>query len=120
MKSFLKSVHYAMSGIRYGFQKERNIRIHFFATLLVCLLAAYLGFSPMEWMVLSLTIGFVLTAELFNTAIEKAIDVATKDYHELAKIAKDVAAGAVLISAIVSIIVGYFLFAEKIIELFIA
>jgi diacylglycerol kinase len=82
------------------------MRIHLSVTVAVLALGLYLGLGWMQWAVLALTIGAVLIAELFNTVAEAALDAAAPTYHPLVEIAKDVAAGAVLLTALVSIIVG--------------
>lgn len=89
---------------------ERNLRIHFAAAAYVLRFSAYFRLTRAEFCVLLLAIGFVMTCELFNTAVEKTVDLETPVFHSLAKIAKDVAAGAVLVSTITSILVGALLF----------
>jgi diacylglycerol kinase len=85
---------------------QRNARIHLSLALAVIVLGLWLGLSRIEWAIIVLTIGLVLAAEAFNTVAEAAVDLATDEYHPLAKIAKDVAAGAVLLMAITAAIVG--------------
>jgi len=85
---------------------QRNARIHLSVALLVIALGLWLGLNRTEWAIIILTIGLVLAAESFNTVAEAAVDLATAEYHPLAKIAKDVAAGAVLLTAITAIVVG--------------
>jgi len=89
---------------------QPNTWIHAAATLGAVVLGLWLGLSRTEWAVLALTIGMVWTAELFNTALEALIDLASPEIHPLAKIGKDVGAAAVLIAAIVSVAVGLVLF----------
>lgn len=84
--------------------------IHLVATLAVIGLGCYLQVQPWEWAVLAIAISMVLSAEIFNTAIEVTVNLTTKQYHPLARIAKDVAAGAVLITALGAAAVGYFIF----------
>jgi diacylglycerol kinase len=81
---------------------QRNARIHLSLALVVIVLGLWLGLSRIEWAI----IGLVLAAESFNTVAEAAVDLATAEYHPLAKIAKDVAAGAVLLMAITAVVVG--------------
>ncbi|UZQ53449.1 diacylglycerol kinase family protein [Trichothermofontia sichuanensis B231] len=101
------SFKYAWNGVSYAFQTQRNFRIQVVIGLLALSLALYLHLSAIEMVILFLTIGAVLTMELINTALESVVDLTVKQtYHELARIAKDCAAGAVVISAIVSILVG--------------
>ena len=85
---------------------QRNARIHLSVALVVVALGLWLGLSHTEWAIIALTIGLVLVAEAFNTVAEAAVDLATAEYHPLAKIAKDVAAGAVLLMAIAAVVVG--------------
>ena len=85
---------------------QPNARIHAVATVCVVALGAWLGLSSTEWAILALTIGFVWTAEFINTALEAMIDLASPGIHPLAKVGKDVSAAAVLVSAIISVVVG--------------
>ncbi len=105
-----ESFYYAFSGIIYGFLKERNLKIHLFAAILAISLGAYLKISQTEWILLSFAIFLVLVVETINTAIEKTIDIIVSNYHPLAKIAKNLAAGAVLLTAINAVIVGIIIF----------
>lgn len=101
------SFRYAWSGLMYAFQTQRNFRIHLLVGTVAIGLSVYLQLSRVEIAIIGLTIGAVLTMELLNTAIESVVDLTVRQtYHELAKIAKDCAAGAVLISALAAIIVA--------------
>lgn len=100
----------AFSGIMHCIRRERNMKIHISAMLAVLFFAWRADLSRSDWALLIITIAFVLSAEMFNTAIEAVVDLLIPEYHLLAKIAKDVAAGAVLVSAIASLAVGYLLF----------
>ena len=111
------SFKYAINGIVYALSTQQNFLIHLIATLIVVITSYIFHLSNIEWAVIVLTISSVWIAELFNTAVEKTVDLITSDHHPLAKIAKDVAAGAVLISAICSIIVGLLIFLPKLIPL---
>lgn len=104
--TFLTSFKYAFSGMWHVLRTQRNARIHLSLALVVIVLGLWLGLSRIEWAIIVLTIGLVLAAESFNTVAEAAVDLATAEYHPLAKIAKDVAAGAVLLMAITAVIVG--------------
>jgi diacylglycerol kinase len=86
---------------------QRNARIHLAVATAVVAMGLWLRVSETEWAILVLTIGVVLTAEALNTVAEAAVDLATMEYHPLAKVAKDVAAGAVLLMAITAAIVGF-------------
>jgi diacylglycerol kinase len=102
----LRSFRFAFCGLRYVLQTEQNIYIHLGVTGAVILLGVWLDLSFDQWAVLILTISFVLVNELVNTALEAAIDLISPEYDPLARIAKDVMAGAVLLAAITSIVVG--------------
>lgn len=109
--TLLTSFKFAIQGIFGPITKERNYRIHLVATLLVVLLSIYFKITAIEWLAVILTIGAVLSLELVNFAVERTVDLVTDDkYHVLAKQAKDAAAGAVLIMAIVAVIVGCIIF----------
>lgn len=109
MKKFINSFAYAIDGIKVGL-KQRNLRIHITVAVLVVIVGFWLKISIAEWAVLVLTMGLVISLELVNTAIESLVDLATSEYHILAKTAKDVAAGAVLVSAIASVFIGLLIF----------
>jgi diacylglycerol kinase len=100
------SFGYALSGLWYAVRTQLNMRIHLSVSVAVLALGLYVGLDWTQWAVLVLTIGAVLIAEMFNTVAEAALDAATPYYHPLIKIAKDVAAGAVLLTALLSILVG--------------
>ncbi|MBE6906759.1 MAG: diacylglycerol kinase family protein [Ruminococcaceae bacterium] len=109
LRSFADSFRWAGQGILLCIRNERNFRIHLVIAFYVVVLAALLKLDGLHFAALSITIGNVLVTELLNTAIEAVVDLASPQKHPLAKTAKDVAAGAVLISAIVSVSVGIFL-----------
>jgi diacylglycerol kinase (ATP) len=102
----LTSFKHAFSGVWYVVRTQRNARIHLAVALVVIALGLWLGLSYTQWAVIVLTIGLVLAAEAFNTVAEAVVDLATAERHPLAKIAKDVAAGAVLLMAITAVLVG--------------
>jgi len=112
-KSLIESFNYAVRGIIYALKSERNMRIHFAVAIGVIFLSLFFDFTKLELLMLFITIAFVFMAEMFNTAIERSVDLFTDEYHQLAKIAKDVAAGGVLIAAINSVVVGYLLFFDR-------
>lgn len=116
-RTLAESFFYAISGILYAFRTQRNIKIHFIIALLVIMLSYLLKPSVVELLAVSITIALVLVAEMVNTAIETVVDMYTKEYHPLAAVAKNVAAGAVLISAINAIVVGYLIYYKKIVML---
>jgi len=105
--NLLVSFKYAWAGITYSFQTQRNFRIHVSFCALAIALSIFLHLSPVEIAVIGITSGLVLALELLNTAIESLVDLTVKQtYHDLAKITKDCAAGAVLVSALVAILVA--------------
>ena len=104
--SLIASFGYAFAGFWYAVRTQPNMRIHLAVAAMVVALGLYLGLGWTQWAVLALTMGFVLVAEMFNTVAEAAMDAATPYYHPLVKIAKDVAAGAVLVTALVAVCVG--------------
>lgn len=105
-----RSFRYALEGISYVFRTQKNAQIHLVIIVIVCFLALWLALPLEDLALIFLTIGFVLGAEFFNTAIETLVDLVSPDHHLLAKIAKDVCAGAVLICSISAVLVGIFLF----------
>jgi diacylglycerol kinase (ATP) len=101
------SFKYAWAGITYAFQTQRNFRIHVAVCALAIGLSVFLRLETVEISIIAITSGLVLTLELVNTAIESIVDLTVKQsYHELAKVAKDCAAGAVLVSALVALLVA--------------
>jgi diacylglycerol kinase len=112
-----RSFRYAFAGLFYVVRSQRNFRIHMAAALLAAGLALVLDFAPLEWAVLATIITLVMTLEMINTVVEAAVDLASPAYHPLAKIAKDVAAGAVLLTAIGAVVVGLFLFVPHLLRL---
>ncbi len=108
--SLLDSFNYAFEGIIHVLRTQRNLRIHFLAAILVFAAAIALGVSRLQLIALVLAVAFVLVAEMLNTAIEGVIDVSTTSFDPNAKLAKDIAAGAVLISSITALVVGYLVF----------
>ncbi|MGK7888492.1 MAG: diacylglycerol kinase family protein [Leptolyngbyaceae cyanobacterium] len=116
--NLLLSFRYAWQGVTYSFHTQRNFRIHVFVGSTAIAFSFFLQLTSVEVAVLGLTIGAVLAMELLNTALESVVDLTVKQtYHELAKIAKDCAAAAVLISALVSIFVASVLFIPHILYL---
>ena len=98
-----RSFRCAFAGLWYAIRTQPNMRIHLSVAVAVIALGLYLGLDWMQWAVLALTIGAVMIAEMFNTVAEAALDAATPYYHPLVKVAKDVAAGAVLLTALIAI-----------------
>jgi diacylglycerol kinase (ATP) len=103
------SFRYASEGVRYAFLTQRNFRVHVVTALGIVTVGLWLRLPMQTWAVLTLAIGMVLLAELMNTAAETLVDLASPDYHPLAKQVKDLAAGAVMVTALVSVVVGLLL-----------
>ena len=117
--NIIQSLKHAQRGILEALKKERNFKIEIIITFIVLVAAVLLKFTPAEMSILTLTIGFVLFAELINTSIEFVLDTYYKDeYSFLVRISKDISAAAVLVSVIVSIVVGILLFIPNIMKVF--
>ena len=116
--SWLESLNCAIEGILWAARSERHIRYHFFAALAVVFLALFFRITALEFFLLVLAAMLVIFAELINTAIEAVVDLATDDYHELAKRAKDVSAGAVLVTSVGAVVLGYLVLSGHIFPLF--
>ncbi|MGL5820652.1 MAG: diacylglycerol kinase [Sarcina sp.] len=117
MKKLLNSFNFAINGIIYALRTQRNMRIHFAIALIVLLASFLYDISKLEFIALAISITLVVVAELINTAIESVIDLNTNHYHPLAKIAKDTAAGAVFLTALNAILVGYIVFGDKLTQI---
>jgi diacylglycerol kinase (ATP) len=109
-QSVFESFNYAAEGVIHALRTQRNLWIHFTVAAAVLVAAVGFGVSKLELMVLMLAITFVLVAELVNTAVEAAVDVASTSFDPMAKIAKDIAAGAVLVATLNAVGVGYLVF----------
>jgi diacylglycerol kinase len=103
---FLRSVPFAWNGVKLLFSSENNAKIHLLAMLVVVIAGFILSFTEAEWLAVILCIGGVMALEAVNTAIEAVVDLASPEVHPLAKKAKDVAAGAVLIFAACAVVVA--------------
>ncbi len=112
VRKLIDSFNYAISGLIYALRTQRNMRIHFALALIALIFSILFNVSKVELLILFFTISLVIIAEMINTAVEAVVDMYTRRYHPLAKIAKNVAAGAVLFAAINSIIVGYLIFID--------
>ena len=113
-RTLLDSFNFAVEGIIHVLRTQRNMRIHFLAAVAVLVAAIAIGVSKLELIALLLAIAFVFITEMFNSALEQAIDVSTTSFDPLAKLAKDIAAGAVLIATINAIAIGYLVFSGEI------
>jgi len=112
--SILQSFNFAFEGIIHVLRTQRNLRIHFMIAAGVLVAALIVGVSRLELVVLLMAISFVLIAEMINSALEAGIDVATTSFDPLAKLAKDIAAGAVLIATVNAVVAGYLIFVDRI------
>jgi len=113
-QSVFESFNYAAEGVIHALRTQRNLWIHFTVAAAVLVAAVGFGVSRLELMVLLLAITFVLVAELVNTAVEAAVDVASTSFDPMAKIAKDIAAGAVLVATLNAVAVGYLVFSGEV------
>ena len=111
--SILDSFNFAFEGIIHVLRTQRNMRVHFVVAIVVIVAAVWVGVSKLELIALLLAIAFVFITEMINSALEQAIDVATTSFDPLAKLAKDVAAGAVLIATVNAVAIGYLVFSGE-------
>lgn len=116
IRNRLKSFGFAFNGLKSLFKNEHNARIHFLATIVVCLLGWFFKVNLYEWISLSIVIAMVWMAELFNTAMEEICNLISKEKNPKIKIIKDLAAGGVLVSAVCALVVGLVIFVPKIID----
>ncbi|MFF5993751.1 diacylglycerol kinase family protein [Lysinibacillus sp. KU-BSD001] len=112
IRKFIKSFGYAIQGI-VAVMQEQNMRFHVLSAVVVIIAGTLTGLSVTEWIILVLVMALVIGAEMFNTAIERVVDLASPTIHPLAKQAKDIAAGAVLVFAVASVIIGLLIFLPK-------
>lgn len=118
-KKLINSFKYAFKGIGSSLKSERNMKIHFAMMVLVIMAGILLNISMWEWITCFILFGLVISLEMVNTAIEIVVDMISPEYNLKAGHVKDIAAGAVLVNAIVAFIVGLLIFLPKIIRLFI-
>lgn len=114
----INSFKYAIEGIISSFKSERNMKIHFTLMAIVIVFGLILNISKIEWFICIILFALVIASELFNTALETTIDLVSPEKNEKAKLAKDISAGAVLMIAIASLIIGLIIFVPKLIDLF--
>lgn len=114
----IKSFGFAFEGLQHAFTYDQNLRIHFFVAILVIIVSIILHVSAFEMGLLGVMIILVITTEMINTAIERMVDLITKEHRVEAKIAKDVSSGMVFVSAVGSVIVGVLVFLPYILRLF--
>lgn len=110
---FLKSFLYAFNGLKTCLISEKNFQIQFSIAILVGIAGFYFQISSIEWILILICMSMVLSLEMINSAIEKSIDFVSADYHDTIKKIKDIAAGAVLLASIISLIIGCIIFIPK-------
>ena len=118
LRKWIESANYAIEGILHSVKTQRHLRYHFYAAVLALLLSFVLGISKNEFIAIAIVVMIVLSAEMLNTAIEATVDILFKEYDKKAKVIKDIAAGAVLITAIGAAVVGYIIFMPYFKEVF--
>lgn len=111
---FIDSLNCAIDGVLYTAHTQKHMRNHFIASIFVLILSLILRVSAVEFILLAISISFVLFAEMMNTAVEAVVDMVTTDYHPMAKAAKDVAAGSVLLSVVGAVVTGYVILSGRI------
>jgi len=116
MKRFIKSLSYALAGIKVAVGEQRNVQIHLTIFLLVIAAGLFIDINHSEWLAVILASSIVISIEMINTAIEKAVDLASPEIHPLAKKAKDIAAGAVLVAACFAVIIGLLVFGKYLLQ----
>lgn len=117
-KKIVNSFKYAIEGIISSFKTERNMKIHVLAMIVVIALGLFFRLNKVEWCFIIIAIASVISAELFNTAIETVVDMVSPERNPKAKLAKDIAAGAVLVVAICAAIIGFIIVGPQIINVF--
>ena len=117
-KKLINSFKYAIEGIISSFKTERNMKIHVLAMIVVIALGFFFKLDKVEWCFIIIAIVSVISAELFNTAIETVVDMVSPERNPKAKLAKDIAAGAVLVVAIGAAIIGFIVFGPKVVNVF--
>jgi diacylglycerol kinase len=110
LRGVIAAFRYALQGFSHAIQTQRSMRIHLVIAALVVVAGVLLQLSHIEWAIIAICVGLVLASELINTALEAVVDIASPEVHPKAKIAKDAAAAAVFVFAIVSVVVGLLVF----------
>jgi len=113
-RKFIRSFKYAHAGMTHAVRTQRNLWIHFFVGVLVLIMGGFLGLNGLEFSILTVVIFLVISLELVNTAIEELINILSPGHQLQAKLAKDVAAAAVLLGALGAVVVGGIIFIPKI------
>src|SRR5512135_2899135 len=117
-RQWLRSANYAVEGILHGARTQKHLRYHFFSAALVLFLSYILGLSKSDFVIISLAVILVLSAEMINSAVEAVVDLLSPQYSEKARVAKDIAAGAVFITAFGAAVIGYIILFPYIKSLF--
>ena len=117
MKKFVKSFKHALDGLILELKRERNLKIDIIISIFIIILGVLFKISNMEWIICIILFASVISAELFNTAIERIVDVIMPEKNDKAKAIKDISAGAVLVLAVGSGIIGLFIFYPKILQI---
>lgn len=117
-RRLVESFNYAIEGLMSALQNEKHMKFHTLSAILIVILAILTNASKVEILLVSISVAFVIITELINTAVEALVDLISPERHPLAKLAKDVAAGAVLVAAINAVCVGYLLFYDKLLDIF--
>jgi diacylglycerol kinase len=117
-RRFIRSFKYAFEGIHFAFRNDQNLLVHLLVAFIVINVSIALRVTPAQMAILGLTMMMVITAEMINSAIEKMVDLITKEHRQEAKIAKDVAAGMVLVTALAAVIIGTLILLPYVLKLF--
>ena len=117
-KRLVDSFNFAIEGLISALKNEKHMKVHILAAIIIVILAIVINARKVEILIISLSVSFVVITELVNTAVEAIVDLVSPERHPLAKLAKDVAAGAVLVAAINALCVGYLLFYDKLLDIF--
>ncbi len=116
-KKIINSFKYAIEGLVSSFKTERNMKIHIMAMIIVIALGIFMKLNKIEWCIITIAIVMVISAELFNTAIETVVDMVSPQKNPQAKLVKDIAAAAVLVLAIGAAVIGIIIFGPKIVTI---
>ena len=116
MKAFLKSLTFALLGMKEFFSRDRNGKIQTVIGITAIVLGFTVSLSSFQWLLVLFCIGFVISLEMINSAIEKYCDLVTTDFHPVIKTIKDVAAGAVLVASLMSLVIGLIIFIPALVK----
>ena len=117
-RRIIDSFNFAIEGLTEAIRNEKHMKVHILLAIIIVILAILTNATKVEILIISLSVSFVIITEMVNTSVEALVDLISPDRHPLAKLAKDVAAGAVLVSAINALCVGYLLFYDKLLDIF--